>query len=89
MKMYDKSMRVRRVLSEYFGELFAEYDALLLPAVSGEYTAEDVKNDKYISFKENIYTAPASITGLPAVVAGGVQLVGEAFSEGSLLELVK
>ena len=31
MKMYDKSMRVRRVLSEYFGELFGEYDALILP----------------------------------------------------------
>lgn len=89
MKMYDKSMRVRRVLSEYFGELFSEYDALVLPAVSGTYTAEDVKNDKYISFKENLYTAPASITGLPALVVGGVQLMGEFFSDGSLLELAK
>lgn len=89
MKMYDKAMRVRRVLSEYFGELFGEYDALILPAVSGTYTADDVKNDKYISFKENLYTAPASITGLPTVVFGGVQLVGEAFSEGSLLELAR
>ena len=89
MKMYDKSMRVRRVLSEYFGELFGEYDALILPAASKAYTVDDVKNDKYISFKENLYTAPASITGLPAVVVGGVQLVGAAFSEGSLLELAK
>ena len=89
MKMYDKAMRVRRVLSEYFGELFAEYDALLLPAASKAYTEDDVKNDKYIAFKENLYTAPASVTGLPTVVAGGVQLVGEAFSEGYLLELVK
>lgn len=89
MKMYDKAMRVRRVLSEYFGELFSEYDALILPAVSGAYTTEDVKNDKYISFKENLYTAPASITGLPTVVVGGVQLMGEAFSDGSLLELAK
>ena len=89
MKMYDKSMRVRRVLSEYFGELFGEYDALILPAASKAYTVDDVKSDKYISFKENIYTAPASITGLPAVVVSGVQLVGAAFSEGSLLEIAK
>lgn len=89
MKMYDKAMRVRRVISEYFGELFAEYDALLMPAVSKVYTEEDAKADKYISFKENLYTAPASITGLPALVVGGVQLVGAAFSDGSLLELAK
>ena len=88
MKMYDKAMRVRRVLSEYFTEVLGEYDALLLPVASKTYTEDDVKGDKYISFKENLYTAPASVTGLPAVVVGGVQLVGEAFSEGSLLSLV-
>lgn len=89
MKMYDKSMRVRRVLSEYFGELFGEYDALLIPAVSKAYTVADIENDKYISFKENLYTAPASITGIPAVVVYGVQFLGAAFSEGALLELAK
>ena len=89
MKMYDKAMRVRRVISEYFGELFAEYDAVLMPAAAKAYTEEDVKADKYISFKENIYTAPAAITGLPALVVGGVQLVGAAFSDGSLLELAR
>ena len=89
MKMYDKAMRVRRVLSEYFGELFGEFDALLLPAASGVYTAEDAGKDKYIAFKENLYTAPASVTGLPTVVVGGVQLVGAAFSEGALLEVAK
>ena len=89
MKMYDKSMRVRRVLSEYFGELFGEYDALLLPAASKAYTVSDVENDKYIAFKENLYTAPASITGIPAVVVGGVQLLGAAFSEGALIDLAK
>ncbi len=82
MKVYDKAMRVRRVISEQFGKLFAEYDAVLMPACSAmSYTEEPVDGDKYISFKENYYTAPASVTGLPAVVSGGVQLVGSAFSE--------
>ena len=39
-----------------------------------------------MSYEENFYTAPASISGLPAVVVGGVQLVGKAFSECTLLK---
>ena len=53
------------------------------------YTETDVKENKYISFDEATYTAPAFISGLPAVVVGGVQLVGSAFSENALCELAK
>lgn len=90
MKVYDKALRTRRVVAEKFAEIFEEFDAVLMPACSKlEYKAEDVASDKYIAFEENFYTAPASVTGLPAVVAGGVQLVGKAFSEGTLLDLAK
>ncbi|MBE6573121.1 MAG: hypothetical protein E7652_01870 [Ruminococcaceae bacterium] len=89
-KVYDKGLRVRRVISEYFASLFAEYDAVLIPVASkNEYTMADVEADRYISFKENRFTAPAMITGLPAVVVGGVQLVGKAFSENALLDLAE
>lgn len=82
MAKYDKSLRVRRVIVEAFAKLFTEYDAVLLPAVSKmAYTEGDS------AFVENAYTAPASITGLPAVVAAGVQLMGPAFSDGALLKL--
>lgn len=85
-RMYDKSLRVRRVIVEEFVRLFDSYDAVLLPACGkSAYTAADVAADRYLCFKENAATSPASITGLPAVVAGGVQLVGPAFSEGMLL----
>ena len=84
MAKYDKAMRVRRVIAEAFAKLFAEFDAVLLPAVSkSAYTAEDS------AFAENKYTAPASVTGLPAVVADGVQLMGPAFSDGTLLGLAE
>ena len=53
------------------------------------YSENDVKENKYISFDEALYTAPASISGLPAVVVGGIQLVGPAFSENALFELAK
>lgn len=90
MKIYDKCLRVRRVISEAFGKLFEKYDAVLMPATSSmSYIEAEVKENKFIAFEENYYTAPASITGLPAVVAGGVQLVGRAFSEKALLEVIK
>jgi len=89
-KMYDKSMRIRRVVVEAFAELFRGYDCVLLPACSKvRYTLEDVKADPYLVCKENLFTAPASITGLPAVIAGGVQLVGPAFSESSMLDIAE
>ena len=88
MKVYDKALRSRRVIVEAFAALFESYDAVMLPATSSmRYSAEAVSEDKYLVFEENRYTAPASVTGLPAVVFGGVQLVGRAFSEGSMLEL--
>ena len=86
MKVYDKCLRVRRVIVEEFAKIFAEYDAVLMPACSTlAYSEEQVKANKYMAYEENLYTAPASISGLPAVVAGGVQLVGKAFSEKTLL----
>ena len=89
-KVYDKALRVRRVISEAMKALLADYDALLMLAVSvTAYSKAMVEADKYLPYKENFYTAPASITGLPVVVAGGVQLVGNAFSEDVLLDLAE
>ena len=90
MKVYDKCLRTRRVIVEEFAKLFTEVDAILMPTCSAlEYSEADVKADKYAAFVENFYTAPASVTGLPAVVAGGVQLVGRAFSDMALLNVAK
>ena len=89
-KMYDKALRIRRLVVEAFGALFAEYDAVLIPACSKTaYTVEDVKADPYLACEEALFTAPASITGLPVVVVGGVQLMGPAFSENSLLAVAE
>ncbi len=87
-KVYDKALRVRRVIKEKFDELFKEYDAILMPACS-KYEYKEELTDKNAPFEENFYTAPASITGLPSLVVGGVQLVGKAFSENILFEIAK
>ena len=89
-KQYDKCLRTRRVIVEEFAKLFSKFDAVIMPACSTlAYTEDQVSANKYIAFEENFYTAPASITGLPTVVAGGVQLVGKAFSEQALLDAAK
>lgn len=88
MKIYDKSLRMRRVVCEKFAEIFGEFGAVLMPACSKtSYTVDEVKADKYLSFEEAKYTAPASLTGMTAVVTGGVQLVGAAFSDRALLDI--
>ncbi len=90
MKVYDKALRIRRVIVEEFAKLFSEFDAVLMPVCSKmTYTEDDMKANKYMSLEENLYTAPASISGLPSVTIGGVALVGKAFSENMLFEVAK
>ena len=85
---YDKSLRVRRVIAEKFEELMKNYDAVLTPVCSktayGEYNIKDAFGKV---FEESVFTAVANLTGTPALVSGGVQLMGKHFSESTLLSL--
>lgn len=90
MPVYDKALRVRRVISEYMYEVLGDADAVLLPACSKTvYSAEKVQADPYTAYAESLYTAPASITGFPVLVTEGIQLIGRAFSENSLFDLAE
>ena len=87
-RVYQKALRVRRVIANEFAKLFQNFDAVLLPTCSQMvYTEEQIKANKYLAFEENRYTAPATLAGLPSVVAGGVQLIGKANSEHALLDV--
>ncbi len=89
-KVYDKSQRIRRVISEAMAKVFGEFDAILAPVSSKlSYTTEEAIANPYMAYEESLYIAPAMITGLPVVVTNGVQLVGPAFSESSLLALAE
>jgi len=86
--VYDKALRVRRLIVQAFNEIFKDCDGVIIPACSKtSYTAEDATIENV--FCENVFTAPASISGLPTVVTCGVQIVGKAFSDGSLLTLAE
>ena len=85
---YGKSLKVRRVVSEKVAELMAGFDAILAPACSkGEYEAYDISEAFGKVFSENVFCSVANLTGAPALVSGGVQLIGKAFGESTLLSL--
>ena len=84
--MYDKALRVRRLVREYFDKILAQADAVLLPACSKtQFESQDLNT----VYEESRFTAPASLTGLPVVVSSGVQWIGAPLSDGSLLDLAK
>ena len=85
---YDKSLKVRRVIKEKFEELMASYDAVLTPACSKtSYEKYDIKDAFIKVFEESVFTSIANLIGVPALVSGGVQLIGKHFGEGTLLTI--
>ena len=85
---YDKSLRVRRVVAEGMAKIFESCDAVLTPVCSKEsFEKYDIKDAFGKVFSESVFTAVANLTGLPALVSGGVQLIGKAFDESTLLSI--
>lgn len=85
---YDKSLRVRRVVADSIKKLLESYDAILTAVCSKtEYEQYDIKNAFEKVFSESIYTAVPNLIGVPALVSGGVQLIGKHFDESVLLSL--
>lgn len=85
---YDKALRIRRMVKEKMEQIFAEYDAVLLPACGHmTYQPYDIEQAFDKVFDESLYTAVANLTGIPALVSGSVQLLGKPFGEATLFSL--
>lgn len=85
---YDKSLRVRRVVADGIKALLGSYDAILTPACGKTaYASYDIHEAFQKVFAESVFTAVPNLIGIPALVSGGVQLMGQAFSESTLLSL--
>ncbi|MBQ8782479.1 MAG: hypothetical protein IJZ57_01755 [Clostridia bacterium] len=85
---YDKSLRVRRVVAEGIAKLAESYDAILTPVCSkASYEAYDIHEAFGKVFDESVFTAVPNLIGTPALVSGGVQLMGKHFGESTLLSL--
>ena len=85
---YDKSLKVRRVVYDKVKELFGSFDAILTPALSSTgYNAYSI-NDAFLKvYGESLFTAIPNLIGIPALVSGGVQLMGNHFDESMLFSL--
>lgn len=89
-KCYDKSLRIRRVVCDKVRELLAKYDAILAPACSQtEYKPYDALEAFEKVYEESLFTAVPSITGMPAMVTKGVQLIADSYKESVLLSIAK
>ncbi len=85
---YDKSLRVRRVISERFADIMEKYDALLTPVCSKtEFESYDISKAFGVVFEESVFTALPNLIGTPALVSGKVQLLGKSFDESTLLSI--
>lgn len=86
---YDKALRTRRIIVDKMTELFGKYDAVLTAVISEKANKPyDLKDAFAKVFEESKYTAIPSITGLPAVVTGAAQLIGDYFAESKIMSLV-
>ena len=85
---YDKSLRVRRVVYDAMAKLFETYDALLTPACgTSQLEQYDIKDAFAKVLEQSEFTAVANLIGIPAMVSGGVQLLGKHFGDATLLSL--
>ncbi len=89
-KCYDKSLRIRRVVCDKVREVLSKYDAILAPACSQlSYKPYDALDAFEKVYEESLYTAIPSITGIPAMVTKGVQLMADSYKENVLLSIAK
>ena len=94
---YLKAQRIRRLIAQDFQSAFAQCDVIAGPvAPTVAWGLGDKANDPVANYLADIFTLPASLSGLPAMSvpvglgsAGmpvGMQLIGNYLSEASLLQ---
>ncbi len=94
---YKKGLQVRALLKDAYRSLFARYDMILSPvAPTTAYKIGENIDDPVKMYMGDIYTVSVNLAGLPAVslpcgfdhqgLPIGFQLIGDAFSEGKLVE---
>ena len=94
---YLQACKVRNLITKSYKNALAKYDVILTPAApqtaprNGETLSDPIR-----MYMSDLYTAPANLTGLPAVsfpvgkvgnMPVGAQLTGDYFSEKMLLQL--
>jgi len=93
---YVKAQQVRRLIKQDFMQAFTNVDILLTPTTPNLARKIGTETDPIAAYLEDIYTSSSNLAGLPALSmpAGfannlpiGVQLIGNYFKEGQLLNI--
>ena len=98
---YGQAQRVRRLIRQDFLDAFGQVDVLLTPATptpAPALGALSAGGDPTVMYRQDVYTVPASLAGLPALsipcgfaqgLPVGLQLIGPHFAEDRLLALAE
>lgn len=94
---YVKALKVRTLIKQDFERAFQKYDCLLTPTTSTAAFDFGEKSDHALAmYRSDLLTNPVNLAGVPALsipfglVQGrpvGLQLIGRAFEEGTLLRV--
>jgi aspartyl-tRNA(Asn)/glutamyl-tRNA(Gln) amidotransferase subunit A len=94
---YGQAQKVRTLVRREFEAAFVRVDLLAAPTTPGVAFPHGAKADPLAMYMNDVYTIPASMTGLPAVsvpcgfsAAGlpiGLQLIGPALDEATILRV--
>ncbi len=94
---YLKALKVRTLIKKDFDQAFEKYDCLLTPtAPTVAFNFGEKTNDPLAMYMSDVCTIPINLAGIPALSIPfgmvnhrpvGLQLIGKAFNEGTLLRV--
>ena len=93
---YLQAQRVRRLIRQDFLDAFGKVDLIAAPVTPGVAFSLGAVTDPVAMYRQDVFTIPASLAGLPAMslpcgmldgLPVGLQLIGPHFEEGRVLEL--
>ena len=94
---YRQAQKVRRLIKDDFQRIFNDVDFILTPTTPNEAFKIGDKLDPISMYKNDIYTVPTSLAGLPAIsipsglstngLPLGIQFIGNYFEEKKLLQI--
>ena len=93
---YKKAQKIRNLISSDFVNAFKDVTSVMLPTTSGEAFDLGSITDPVEMYKQDIFTIPANLGGLPATSVPfgeknnmplGIQFIGNILEESSLLNI--
>ncbi|MCP3659644.1 MAG: Asp-tRNA(Asn)/Glu-tRNA(Gln) amidotransferase subunit GatA [Bacteroidetes bacterium] len=96
---YGKAQKVRNIIKNYFNKIFQSHDFILMPTTPTTAFELNAHKDPISMYLSDLYTVPASVTGIPAIsipngqdkngLPIGLQVCANDFEEQKLLAFSK